>query len=313
MIIQILFLSYFALVHSIDTVSTLDLTKYVGRWYQVYGDKYDETFQGKGHCNTADYTLIPNQNISVLNSQYSTSNELEQITGYAYYSEHIDSITEPGKLTVHLEGVLFEAPYWIYQLGPEYNGMYEWSIVSDPIKLSLFVLTRDVERFYEKYNSQVLEILNTNGFRNPIPISHDSCEYVIEPDYIYDSFKLNKIKYNKQSECQVAGYLRKSGFPESSVGTMVCISKYESSYDCDATNHNTDSSTDYGLFQINSYYWCSGDSASKYNECGTSCSSLFTCQTNSNCAYKVWKQQGYNAWYGYKYHKSECDNYKVNC
>ena len=93
----------------------------------------------------------------------------------------------------------------------------------------------------------------------------------------------------------------------------VCISKYESSYNCDAKNTNTDGSSDYGLFQINSYYWCSGDPKSKYNECGISCSSLYNCQSNSNCAYKVWKEQGYNAWYGYKYHKSECDNYKVNC
>ena len=52
---------------------------------------------------------------------------------------------------------------------------------------------------------------------------------------------------------------------------------------------------------------------SKYNSCGTTCSSLFNCQTNTNCAFIVWKQQGYTAWYGYKNHKSECDNYKINC
>ena len=94
---------------------------------------------------------------------------------------------------------------------------------------------------------------------------------------------------------------------------MVCISKYESSFNCDATNKNTDGSTDYGLMQINSYYWCSGDVSSKYNECKIACSSLFNCQYNTNCAYIVWKQQGYTAWYGYKNHKSECDSYKINC
>jgi len=40
---------------------------------------------------------------------------------------------------------------------------------------------------------------------------------------------------------------------------------------------------------------------------------LFDCQKNTNCAYRVWKEQGFNAWYGYQYHKSECDNYKINC
>ncbi len=118
---------------------------------------------------------------------------------------------------------------------------------------------------------------------------------------------------NIQSECATANYLRKAGFPESSIGTMVCIAKYESGFNCDATNKNTDGSTDYGEFQINSYWWCSGDAKSKYNGCGTSCSSLFNCQSNANCAYTVWKQQGYNAWYGYQNHKSTCDTYPKPC
>jgi len=123
----------------------------------------------------------------------------------------------------------------------------------------------------------------------------------------------SELQTNKQTECQVANYLSKAGFSSSEVPTMVCISKYESSFNCDATNKNTDGSTDYGLMQINSYYWCSGDSDSKYNECGTSCTSLFDCQKNANCAHVVYKQQGYTAWYGYQYHKQECDNYKINC
>ena len=112
-----------------------------------------------------------------------------------------------------------------------------------------------------------------------------------------------------ESECAVASYLKKAGFPSSSIGTMICIAKYESSFNCKATNKNTDGSTDYGLFEINSYYWCSGDATSKYNECGTSCQSLMDCQKNANCAYRVYKEQGYSAWYGYQYHKSECDSY----
>jgi len=112
-----------------------------------------------------------------------------------------------------------------------------------------------------------------------------------------------------ESECAVASYLKKAGFPSSSIGTMICIAKYESSFNCKATNKNVDGSTDYGLFEINSYYWCSGDASSKYNECGTSCQSLMDCQKNANCAYRVYKEQGYNAWYGYQYHKSECDSY----
>ena len=118
---------------------------------------------------------------------------------------------------------------------------------------------------------------------------------------------------NVQSECDVVSYLKDAGFPSGSVDTMVCISKYESSFNCDATNRNGDGSTDYGLFQINSYYWCSGDPLSKYDECNTPCDKLFSCQSNANCAYRVYKEQGFDAWYGYQYHRSECNSYKTNC
>ena len=126
---------------------------------------------------------------------------------------------------------------------------------------------------------------------------------------VHDKYFTSLNKGGRQSECDVARYLKNAGFPQNTIGTMVCISKYESSWNCDATNKNNDGSTDYGLFEINSYYWCSGDPTSKYNECGTSCSSLMDCQKNTNCAYKVYREQGYNAWYGYQYHKQECDNY----
>ena len=115
------------------------------------------------------------------------------------------------------------------------------------------------------------------------------------------------------SDCQVAGYLRSAGFPSNVIPTMVCVAKYESSFNCGATNRNVDGSTDYGLFQINSYYWCSGDPMSKHDECHTSCSSLFDCNANARCAKKVYSQQGLNAWYAYQSHRSECDNYKINC
>jgi hypothetical protein len=130
---------------------------------------------------------------------------------------------------------------------------------------------------------------------------------------LYAPYEEEKVKLSSSAECSTYNYLKNAGFPSSTLGTMVCISKYESSWNCGATNKNVDGSTDYGLMQINSYYWCSGDPTSKYDECNASCSSLMDCQKNANCAYTVYKQQGYNAWYGYKNHKSECDSYTVNC
>jgi lipocalin len=296
---QLLILSFVCLVNSNilpATITELDLNSYLGHWVQMYGAPTNAIFQGYGTCDTADYGILDNGQVSVLNTQLNKNNEIEKINGYGYYT----NVSEPGKLTVHLDGVPVDAPYWIVKLGEIVDNQYQYSIVTTPSGISLWVLTRDVERFNELYSNEVTDFLDANNFKY-VSIKQTDCQ----PNIKYGS--------NYQSECQVANYLRKSGFPEYSVPTMVCTSKYESSYNCDATHKNTDGSSDYGLMQINSYYWCSGDPSSKYNSCGATCSSLLNCQSNANCAYTVWKQQGYAAWYGYKNHKSECDNYKLNC
>jgi len=56
------------------------------------------------------------------------------------------------------------APYWIIELGPIVDGLYDWAIVSDNLSAFLFVLARDVERFYALYNDEVLKQLVTLGF-----------------------------------------------------------------------------------------------------------------------------------------------------
>ncbi len=281
------------------TISSIDVDNYLGHWFQVYQAPTNVIFQGYGTCITADYGLLDNGDISVLNSQLDKNKELEQISGYGYYK----NTSEPGKLTVHLDGVPVDSPYWIVKLGEVKDNQYQYTIITNPSGISLWVLTRNVDEFKKLYDKEVVDFLEQYNFKYE-PVSQDDCS----------NLKTNiQLSSNVQSQCQIANYLKKSGFPDYSIPTMVCISKYESSYNCDAVHKNQDSSSDYGLMQINSYYWCSGDPLSKYNSCGTSCSSLYNCQTNTNCAYTVWKQQGYNAWYGYKNHKSECDNYKINC
>jgi len=286
-------------------VSQVNIQNYVGHWLQVYQAPTNVIFQGYGTCITADYGLLDNGNINVINTQINKDNEIEQINGYGYYK----NISEPGKLTVHLEGVPVDSPYWIIKLGEIKNNQYQYSIITTPSGISLWVLVRDINSFFDLYNKEVIDFLDDYNF-NYETVSQTNCNHEFNQ---LNNYEGNMLRANYQHECQVYNYLQKSGFPGYTIPTMVCISKYESSYNCDATNKNTDGSTDYGLMQINSYYWCSGDALSKYNECKIACSSLFNCQYNTNCAYVVWKQQGYTAWYGYQKHKTECDSYKLNC
>lgn len=51
----------------------------------------------------------------------------------------------------------------------------------------------------------------------------------------------------------------------------VCLSKWESEYNTNAINHNTDGSTDYGIFQINSRWWCNNDVTPTSNGCNIKC------------------------------------------
>lgn len=86
------------------------------------------------------------------------------IDGYAYQT---DPEAHPGQLKVKFtdgQGAPFPAPYWILELGPIVNGLYDYAIVSDSVSAYLFVLARDVARFNEKYDAQVQKSLADKGF-----------------------------------------------------------------------------------------------------------------------------------------------------
>jgi len=171
-----------------DVVSELDVEKYLGNWYQIYGAPTNVIFQGYGECLTAEYGLLDNGDVSVLNSQINSDYELEQISGYAYYT----NTSEPGKLSVHLDGVPVDSPYWVVKLGEELNGQYQYSIISVPSGVSLWVLVRNIEDFYDKYDEEVKEYLNENSFKYETIIQDESCEYY---------FKSLKAKYNSELVC----------------------------------------------------------------------------------------------------------------
>ena len=156
-----------------DVVNELDVEKYLGNWYQIYGAPTNVIFQGYGQCITAEYGLLDNGDVSVLNSQINSDYELEQISGYAYYT----NTSEPGKLSVHLDGVPVDSPYWVVKLGEELNGQYQYSIISVPSGVSLWVLARNIEDFYDKYDEEVKEYLNENSFKYETIIQDESCEY----------------------------------------------------------------------------------------------------------------------------------------
>ena len=62
-------------------VNSLDLNNYDGRWYQVYKDLTDMTFQGFGTCAVADYLQYYDaNNVTVLNSQIDKDGTINKIS-----------------------------------------------------------------------------------------------------------------------------------------------------------------------------------------------------------------------------------------
>ena len=159
-----------------NTVNELNINSYLGHWVQVYGAPTNTLFQGYGTCITADYGLLDNGYVSVLNSQLNKNKEIEQINGYAYYQNS----SEPGQLTVHLDGVPVDSPYWVVKLGEIVDNQYQYTIITTPSYISLWVLTRDINKFNELYDKEVKEFLDEYNFKY-VPIKQIDCQ----PNIIY--------------------------------------------------------------------------------------------------------------------------------
>jgi hypothetical protein len=84
----------------------------------------------------------------------------------------------------------------------------------------------------------------------------------------------------------VAKAAHAAGFPDGELVTAVAVAFAESTFRADATNHNSNGSTDYGLWQINSVHGYPELQNGQWKDPAT----------NARLAYQVWKSQGWNAW-----------------
>ncbi|MCC7160007.1 MAG: hypothetical protein IT281_10805, partial [Ignavibacteria bacterium] len=138
---------------------------------------------------------------------------------------------------------------------------------------------------------------------------------------VYSSMGLIPKCGTNKNCCKTAATLANAGFEENQMNVMTAIAYYESNWGTSiGPNSNTDGSTDNGLFQVNSYVWCS--SSGQQNdcccpgtspkcrrnatlrtcrcECGISCSQALTNNNlNTRCAATIIAKQGYQAWVAY--------------
>jgi len=242
---------------SLTTVSDLDVTKYQGRWYQMYADLFvTSTFERNGVCVTADYDLEESCTLSdgttqsncigITNIQRDTdvvSGTASNVTGKAY----LPDASEPGQLNVKFDAPVpsfVDATYWVIALGElTSDGLYSYSVVSDSAGQSLFVLARDVETFKAQYDDEVQQILSDNGFSGfiygPRETTQDGCVYtapgaalgMAEPRLEDDCVKEYKIDDGMCGEVCLSSYI--AGFAEQFGGVTKgdCASQGYTVYD----------------------------------------------------------------------------------
>ena len=176
-------------------VISLNVSQYVGRWYQVYGSATVQwTMEVGGHCVTADYAIsAARDDVVTVQNAVNVLGHGVKVTGYG-----IVNPSHAGELDVFLgppghgpnpskAGKFQRTNYLVFGLGPVVGKYYDYSLVSDPTGMTLYVLARNVSRFHLLYDTNVLSTLkdlNFTSFLNrPRKTDQDKCKYVPPPQY----------------------------------------------------------------------------------------------------------------------------------
>jgi lipocalin len=145
-------------VPKIQPVSEIVWEAYLGEWTQVIGNVISiGLIEQFGRQNKTEYRRIDEDTIEVINSQVRVCGEPNQVRGTG-------TIVRPGYLRIQFENQERTADYYVLSLGAVKNGQYEWAIVSDPLRLTLFVLARNRADFQSLYRHDVLKQLEILGF-----------------------------------------------------------------------------------------------------------------------------------------------------
>lgn len=161
----------FGRAQDLKTVDFVDPGKYLGIWYQMARNPH---FFEKGcFCPRQSLSINQDGNVDVYNScnMGSNSGELSDISGVAYNQDP----TTNAKFVVDL-GLPQKGDYWIIGLGDN----YEYAVVSDPSKRSLYILSKTPslsEDLYQEAVTKASEQLDTSKLLRQ---DHTGCTYPLK-------------------------------------------------------------------------------------------------------------------------------------
>jgi apolipoprotein D and lipocalin family protein len=145
---------------TLETVNAVDLSQYAGQWYEIV--RYPNSFEKNCYNATATYSANADGSIQVVNRCINASNgKTETAMGLATIADkathaklHVSFLPSWLRWTG-----LGEGNYWVIQLGDH----YEYSVVSEPSRKYLWILSRTPEIDENTFN-QILSKLVTQGF-----------------------------------------------------------------------------------------------------------------------------------------------------
>jgi apolipoprotein D and lipocalin family protein len=139
----------------LEVVKYVDLSRYLGKWYEIA--RLPNSFQKDCYCSTAEYSLIDEETIRVINRCFkdSINGEPDEAKGKAYVVPNSNN----AKLRVQFFWP-FKGDYWIIDLD-EKN--YTYAVVGHPNRKYLWILSRE-QKMNDTLYVQLLEKAKTNGF-----------------------------------------------------------------------------------------------------------------------------------------------------
>lgn len=135
-----------------STVHRLDVARFMGRWYEIA--RYEHRFErGMTHV-TADYTLLPDGKIRVVNRGLKDGRPKE-ITGKA---RQPDPQEYPGRLEVSFF-LWFYSDYYVLELEPD----YQYAVIGSSTDKYLWILCRKPD-MPQWQLEQILSSLRRRGY-----------------------------------------------------------------------------------------------------------------------------------------------------
>lgn len=138
----------------VEVVDFVELERYLGTWYEIAS--FPSPFSGSCVGTTATYTANDDGTVGVLNRCFvgSVDGQEVEIEGYA---EVVDEQTN-AKLLVYFDQAT-PGEYWVVNLDPsEGDEPYQWAVVSNSTRTSLFILSREPQMEEALYEELVADL-----------------------------------------------------------------------------------------------------------------------------------------------------------